>query len=63
MGADDFHVSVERFKKYDELVEKGLLESVLELASAYEEGKISSDRFAEKVCGLRNIYYREKQRL
>jgi hypothetical protein len=44
----------------DALFKDGFLQAILELASAYEENKILSERFAEKVCGLRNVYYREK---
>ncbi len=40
-------------------VKEGLLQAVFELASAYETGAITSERFAEKVCGLRNIYQKE----
>lgn len=43
----------------EELFKEGLLQAVLELASAYETGAITSERFAEKVCGLRNIYFKE----
>lgn len=43
----------------EELFKEGLLQAVFELASAYETGAITSERFAEKVCGLRNIYQKE----
>lgn len=58
MGGSDTMVT-ETTNNREELFKEGLLQAVLELASAYETGAITSERFAEKVCGLRNIYQKE----
>jgi hypothetical protein len=58
VGLDDFNTMEEKLQKYKEFVQEGFLQSILELSVAYEENKISSERFAEKVCGLRNVYYK-----
>jgi hypothetical protein len=52
-------MNTETTNNREELFKEGLLQAVLELASAYETGAITSERFAEKVCGLRNIYFKE----
>ena len=57
-GGSDTMVT-ETTNNREELVKEGLLQAVFELASAYETGAITSERFAEKVCGLRNIYQKE----